>query len=298
VKSLRPFVLGVFVAAYCGSIVILFTDLLEPWLPLSRAALWMFVETRGLVPFTLAAGIARGAILIGGILVLWGGLRPRDLGLCRSRLANAGVVLALLWALTQLTTAALIRPDTTALAVPLLAQQQVTVIAGRLADVLVATALVEEVVYRGVLVPQIYLMSAAWWPDRPGRRAAVAVIVPQVLFALNHIPGALSAGTGFGPLALFIVHALLVGILFAAIYLRTGNLYLAVGVHALINEPAALFASAIDPSLVVLVLSVLMLLTWPTLARLFADVFTLQPGWPEWVHPLARRPLPLSSRTA
>src|SRR5690606_31268939 len=100
----------------------------------------------------------------------------------------------------------------------------------------------------------------------------------QLYFAVNHIPAALRMHLPAAEMAAYIVHVALVGALFAALYLRTGNLFVAVGAHALVNNPAALFVAGFDPALLALVLVCLLLLAWPALHRTFAEVFTLRPA--------------------
>ena len=56
------------------------------------------------------------------------------------------------------------------------------------------------------------------------------------------------------------------GVLLALLYLRTRNLLLVVGVHALINTPTLLVASPVSHEIVEL-LAVLLLLAWPWLWR-------------------------------
>ena len=53
------------------------------------------------------------------------------------------------------------------------------------------------------------------------------------------------------------------GILFALIFLRTKNLLVAVGAHAILNYPTPLVETPVNEQLVVAGLILLLLITWP-----------------------------------
>ncbi len=76
-------------------------------------------------------------------------------------------------------------------------------------------------------------------------------------------------------IAVYIVHVVLVGLLFTALYLRTGNLFVAVVAHALVNDPTPVFIAGPDPALFALIGVCLLLLAWPILHRWCNEVFTL-----------------------
>lgn len=67
-------------------------------------------------------------------------------------------------------------------------------------------------------------------------------------------------------LALGLLAPGLLGVVFALVYLRTGNLFIAVGLHALVNAPTLLFAGSSIPAMVMLAMVALVLLIWPRLA--------------------------------
>lgn len=96
----------------------------------------------------------------------------------------------------------------------------------------------------------------------------MGLVLSQSIFALIHIPNRLL--NGFTLLEtlpnLFIVF--LLGVLFAMVYLITDNLFLAMGVHTLINMPLLIFDGLIS-FWMVLVLSVLVLIFWNRLLGIF-----------------------------
>ena len=145
--------------------------------------------------------------------------------------------------------------------------------AGIRLQAVVGSGLMEETLYRGFLLTQAY----AWLRQRTSRAHALAwaVVVTSVYFGLNHVPAGLRAGLSTPAALGFAAHAGLAGALFAAIYLRTGNLFVAAGAHALINDPVGIVSPLVDPSIVVLVSASVLLLAWPLLAKHVGRVFTV-----------------------
>jgi membrane protease YdiL (CAAX protease family) len=104
-------------------------------------------------------------------------------------------------------------------------------------------ALFEEIAYRGFLFPQLYLRLTSL-RARPWNRFLVALLISQAAFALSHIPNRIYLGMTAGDIAVDLLMLVGWGVLYTLLYLRTDNLFLVVGVHALGNTPTTLFATA------------------------------------------------------
>ena len=140
-------------------------------------------------------------------------------------------------------------------------------------------AFIEEIVYRGVLLPQLLLLLAAVTRWRTGTVVVAAVFGSQLYFALAHLPAAVTVyAAPWTGTALYLTQVLFVGIFFAVVYWRTGNLFVAIGLHALINFPGELFVARIDPFFLSLVVCCGIVIAWPYLNRSLGDVFTLTPS--------------------
>lgn len=126
--------------------------------------------------------------------------------------------------------------------------------AGYLLAQLFGNALVEESVFRGFLLPQLFRR----WRERLAAPLALAaaVVVSQVAFALAHIPARLASGVAPADLSLPLLSIACWGVCFALIYLHTGNLFLVMGFHALLNAPSILIETSLPPQRVVLWLGV------------------------------------------
>jgi len=176
------------------------------------------------VPWFLAMGLLWTAV---------GRLRCRDLGLTASKLCPALCWVVTTWVVSQLVLVAVHSGDIT--------------VAGKWRDApldpigylltaqLLGNALFEELLYRAFLIVQLTLLFERWkgW----SRRAALtnAVIVGTLMFALFHVIGDWSHGESPAEIAQSQVPRLIMGFLFAGIFLLSNNLFIAVGIHALAN---------------------------------------------------------------
>lgn len=229
--------------------------------------------TGGLITTVTLAGLLSWSLLVGGGMLGAGRLRLEDLGLSLDRLRDAWPVLLGLWVVVQVSHAAL---GTAAGELVLAASSTPLTVAqamGLRIQAVVGSGLLEEVLYRGFLLVQLF----SWLRGRMDRDTALtwAVVASSVYFGINHIPAYVRAGLAPVELGIFVGQAMMVGALFGMLFLRTGNLFVVAGAHALINDPIPLFATAIDPALLVLVAVSALVLAWPLLSRRVGRVFTV-----------------------
>ncbi len=262
-------VLAVFGVAYALFVVGAWTVFLAGWLdPLQQA-------TGGLVTRTLVANLVLLALVL-LIVVGLGGLRRTDVGLRWPQLAAGAAVTVVTWLLmqlaglvTELVTTGGSGGGTLALA-PDWAQIGVLAMLGMLLGQICGNALVEEVAWRGFALPQAYgrLAQRAWWRAHAGWTLIAALVISQTAFALIHLPSRLASGLSGADLLLDLLLPGLYGVVLALVYLRTGNLFVAIGLHALLNTPTVLFAGGDTPAMVMLAVAALALIVWPRLAAL------------------------------
>ncbi|HEX7039859.1 MAG TPA: CPBP family intramembrane glutamic endopeptidase [Trueperaceae bacterium] len=183
---------------------------------------------------TLTANLAGLAVLVGGLLLGAFGLRPADVGL-RARDVPAGAAFTLAYfALVQ---AGLLAYSllTGAEVVDEWALAGAATAAYLLVSQLLGNALYEEVVFRGFLLPQLFLRFRR---AGPALALTLAPAVSQAAFALAHAPNRLwVTGLPPGDLPGALLPLFAMGLFFALLYLLTDNLFAVVGVHALNNHP-------------------------------------------------------------
>lgn len=242
------------------------------WAPYQHhIALPLEAATHGLVTSVTLAGVISWVLLVGVVLLGAGRLRPVHLGLSARSLRESLPILVGLWVLTQLAQVALgtAAGDATLAATP----GGWPAAVGLRLQAIVGSGLLEETLYRGFLLVQLCGLLRL----RTDRDQAHtwALVLSSAYFGLNHLPAGLRSGLPLAEALVFVGHSALVGALFAVLFLRTGNLFVAAGAHALINDPIPLVVSAVDPSLVVLVAVAGLMLGWPSLARRFGPHFTV-----------------------
>lgn len=222
----------------------------------------------GVIPL-LALGTLLRLVVGVGFLILWlGKLRLADVGVTPDRLWAGLVLTTAVWALAQAVGLFLgLAESGTVRFHPDWADQGSTALLTRLLSQVMAVALIEEISYRGYLLPQLYLKMAAWWPHRRELRLALALLLSQSLFALLHLPFLLSVGVSASDLPLVVPVIGVFGLFFSAVYLRTNNLFFAMGIHALVTAPTPLFSPGEIAAGPIIAATVGLLLLWPVLLR-------------------------------
>lgn len=199
--------------------------------------------TGGLITGTLVVNLILIATLVIGVMMLYGRQRPVDLGLIARRLPVGLAFPVGLWLTAQLVhgVAGWIAHGTITLDPAW--QTGATALIGLLLAQIFGNALFEEIAYRGFLFPQLYFQFSGlrhhrWW------RIGAAVTTAGAVFALSHIPNRIYLGMSAGEIIPDLLMLIGWGLLYTLIYLRTDNLFLTVGVHALGNAPTTLLTTA------------------------------------------------------
>lgn len=231
-------IVWVFIAAHFGlaAVVNLVFFAANAFKPLASA-------TGGLLTGSLLVNVAFIALLVGWMILKRGRLRPYDVGLIAAHIPMGIIYTVGFWGAAQIVHlvfslltygAVTLNPDWL---------RNTNMMIGLILAQVIGNALFEEIAYRGFLFPQLYL-NLDGLRDRPWWRLGAAIFLSQAVFALSHIPNRLYLGMSVGQIAPDLLLLLGWGILYTVIYLRTDNLFLVVGVHALGNAPSTLFATA------------------------------------------------------
>jgi membrane protease YdiL (CAAX protease family) len=128
----------------------------------------------------------------------------------------------------------------------------------------VGNALGEELVHRGLILRQIFQRLRR---GSERQRLVRALVLGSTLFALLHILMLINRGYVAYEVAAAIVVLAGMGCYFAAIYLRTGNLFVAIAVHALSNVPGDVVASPLDGRLLAFALGLSLIAIGPARLR-------------------------------
>lgn len=229
----------------------------------------IYEATNGLIGGTLIASGLHGLVIVLGLLMLVGRMRASEFGVVTAQIGQGVFVLALVWLALNVISVVVVLVTGQALSWDSRwAEWGVLAVLGSLIGQVFGNALVEEIQYRGFLLPQFWHKLRAL-ADRPRLRVVLAVALMGAIFSLSHIPNRIVHQQPFDDWAMLFG----MGALFALIYLRTENLFVAVALHALHNAPTLLFASPLDYALPIMVLDALVVVFWPQIAGFYGRLF-------------------------
>jgi membrane protease YdiL (CAAX protease family) len=214
-----------------------------------------------ITPTLIIGGVFFAVTMIG--LISFGELRAHDLGWQWSKVGPALVLTAGIWIAFQLVElGAALAPGTGPRLSPDWTAAGWATAVGVLLGVALGVAPGEETFFRGFLLTQLRMKFAHM---NATTAVTAAVILSNLAFALYHLPNLVlgnsgKVGTTPSDIAVQVGVDFLVGVVFAGLYLRTGNLFLVIGIHALQDAGTSLVATPIDPGLVIFTLTVVLLL--------------------------------------
>lgn len=237
-------------------ITLLVVSRMELLMPVARATGWI-------IQVDLIAGGVLLVLVVGGILLRHGGLRFSDVGLIRSHFPHAAIVTAGFWMATQvvLFLASVFHTGNVELH-PHWHEPGTLIMITFLVAMLIGVPLYEEVAFRGFLFPQLYLKIGG----AHRTRVWIAAIASAVVFSLVHIPTRLLVGQFAGADLLSQLMVLILAGLFGVVmYLRTENLLIVTGIHALVNAPTQIVTAPINAFIVTATLSAVLWVIWPRL---------------------------------
>lgn len=191
--------------------------------------------THGWIDGTLSANLIGLFVEVAVFLLLIAKVTPRELGLRKNKLLPGVFGFLLFWFAVHLVN----------LGVNLFTGSRIVFndnitkypgdLIGGLLGQLFGNALLEEIVFRGFLFVQIFLLCSAI-KRRPARVSA-AIFISQAIFALMHIPNRIYTGLTGVEFVYDFIQLVAWGSVFCLLYLLTENLFFVVGIHALMNEP-------------------------------------------------------------
>jgi CAAX protease family protein len=194
----------------------------------------LFHATDGFIQGTIDADLPMLVLVVGGLIFWAGSLRPRDVGWKGRNLVSAAALTLALWAIINIAIVVFVLTERHQLILdPSWSKPGPIVNFGSLFAQIFCNALYEETIYRGFLTVQVMLML-----KRFGRlpAALIAAVAVQVLFMIIHVPELIVYG--HYPLSevwLTLVSIFIAGLTLVSIYFLTGNIFFAVGVHALVD---------------------------------------------------------------
>jgi membrane protease YdiL (CAAX protease family) len=189
--------------------------------------------THGWVGGTLSANLIGLFVEVIVFLFIIVKIPPRDLGLRKDRLLPGFIGFLLFWFVVHMA----------GLGVNLFTGSSITFndqitnnpadSLGALFGQLFGNALLEEIVFRGFLFVQVFLLCGKI--KRHYLRVAAAILLSQTIFALMHIPNRIYSGYAGMEFVYDFFLLVILGTVFCLLYWLTKNLFVVVGIHSLIN---------------------------------------------------------------
>ena len=218
----------------------------------------LYRYSAGLIQPTLVVSVFAIFIFIYLLLIKTFNLRFADIGLKRDKLFKGIVLTFILWFAVQVTDGFVVIITHGSLHFHYIWSYNMIIDTfGRFISQLFGNALFEEIIFRGFILTQLMVILTIYLRKRWA--VFYAIIISSIIFSLIHIPVRLYRGelqqyfNIFEPSGMFAL--IILGVIFALIYIRTENLFFLIGIHTLFNAPMPLFESSyIQPILFLLII--------------------------------------------
>ena len=207
-------------------------------------------------------------LMIGLIILILGKLQPRDIGLEKKKILHAFIVIISIWLFYQIV--GLIY--TLALNRSIVLDQHIlnngwNVVLGQTIAQLFGCGPYEEIIYRAFFIIQIYLLiknKNGENHNRISKKALfISLIATQIFFALIHIPDRIWENQPLEEYWMDMFSLFMYGIVFALLYLRTNNILIVAGIHALLNWTVSLFMPQFYGWIIIWISYVMLLIFYP-----------------------------------
>lgn len=218
---------------------------------------WLPNITGRFITQTLVTYLILYLVFIYLLLIKGSKIKPIELGLDKSKL-KSGILLTLALFLILQLYGALYSYFVFGKLIVAQGMTKWTAVAGNYIALFFGVALFEEVVFRGFLIPQVFIRLNSNKTKRS--KMILALVISQVLFSLVHIPIRLVNGIDIVTLIISLCALFIIGVVFAFIYLLTENLFLAMGVHALWDIANGNAASIFSSNYTVIIIGLFALL--------------------------------------
>ncbi len=222
--------------------------------------------TSGVVDSLGILSLLKIAFVCMGVIFWTGRFRSRHLGLEWSKFKTGILTTLFLWAMLQFAQAAYGLLFSSELGFQGTWQRTGSIqIIGGFFLYAIGKAFFDELTYRGLLLPQLHLKCRRYINLDDRITLGLAVVISQTIYLIIQLPLiSMFASTGISS-AMTLTSLFFLSILNSLIYLRTKNLYIIIGMHALWYHPVFVAAPSIPHSFILVLLAIGFILIWPHL---------------------------------
>ncbi|MEM8486965.1 MAG: CPBP family glutamic-type intramembrane protease [Bacteroidota bacterium] len=235
------------------------------------------VYTSGVVDSLFVLSIIKIAFVVLGVVFWIGRFRGRHLGLGWSKLKEGLIATFFIWAILQAVQVAYGMVVSTEVGYHIDWQQEGALkIIGAFILYAIGKAFFDELTYRGLLLPQLHLKCQRYLNLDARIILGLAVVISQTIYLIIQLPLiSLFISTGFSSV-MTLTSLFFLSILNALIYLRTKNLYITIGMHAIWFQPIFVASPAVPHTFILVLLAIGFILVWPMLP----NAASMQSTWP------------------
>lgn len=261
-------------------LLVLFSDITFNWLYINffRGAFSLpGIYTEGIVDSLFVLSLIKVAFVGFGVMFWIGQFRGRHLGLGWGKFKTGVLATFFIWAMLQLIIVAY--DMITASELGYFSNWQgtgsINIIGGFILYA-VGKAFFDELTYRGLLLPQLHLKCQRYLKLDPRIILGIAIIISQTIYLIIQLPLiSLFTSTSISS-AMTFTSLFFLSIISSLIYLRTKNLYITIGLHAIWYQPIFVAAPAIPHTFILVLLAIGFILVWP----LLPNTSSITATWP------------------
>ena len=184
-------------------------------------------------------------IVIVVIILILGKLKPKDIGIEKKKVIPAIIIVCCIWLFYQIIgliyTISIYRG---LVFDQFILEQGWNVIVGQITAQIFGCGPYEEIIYRSFFITQIYLLfrKKEEKQNKISKKALIiSLVITQIFFALIHIPDRIWENQPLEEYWMDMFSLFMYGLVFALLYLRTNNILIVAGIHALLNWTVSLF---------------------------------------------------------
>ncbi len=249
--------------------LILFSDIAFNWLyvnVLQQAFSVPSYYTGGLISPLHVLSFLKTAFVVAGIIFWIARFRPFHLGMAWKNIKMGLLTTFFFWSMLQIT-----QITYNYLSQGRIGflngwnQEHLILVLGTFVVYTLTKALFDEITYRGLLMPQFHLKLQRYLNLPDHVTLALALFLSQAFYIIIQLPILNAGDTTEISSALTFTSVFFLSILNALIYLRTKNLYIAIGLHTLWFNPAFIVTPSVPHTFVLVIFAIGFILLWPIL---------------------------------
>jgi membrane protease YdiL (CAAX protease family) len=202
------------------------------------------------------------------IILIVGKLKSKDIGLEKKKVLPAIIVISTIWIFYQIIGLIYTLVINGSIVFDeFIISNEWNVVLGQFIAQVFGCGPYEEIIYRTFLIVQIYLLVRNIRKEDSNKVSKttliISLVVTQIFFALVHIPDRIWENQPLEEYWMDMFSLFMYGLVFALLYLRTNNILIVAGVHALLNWTVSLFMPQFYGWIVIWIFYAMILIFYP-----------------------------------